>query len=104
MDPTIARRTASPLAVLAALAALLAVGLVGLYYYDASRSDLIAEGVRSGGVDLGGLRAPEAVDKLRRAVAAQNSSDQRADQLESWLRELAAKAPPAQAGDASFPR
>jgi hypothetical protein len=29
----------------------------------------------------------------RQAVAAQNSSDQRADELEDWLRKLAAKAP-----------
>jgi hypothetical protein len=51
-------------------------------------------------IGSGGIGTPA----LRRAVAAQNTSDQRADQLESWLRELAANAPPAQLGDASFPR
>ena len=35
-------------------------GAVGVYLYDASRSDLIAEGVVVGGVDVGGMRVSEA--------------------------------------------
>lgn len=50
-----------------ALAAL--VGVIALFWFDRSRSDLIAAGVRSGEVDLGGLRAGQARVKLARAVA-----------------------------------
>jgi glycosyltransferase involved in cell wall biosynthesis len=41
-------------------------------------------------LQTGGVGTPA----QRQAVAAQNSSDHRADQLEDWLRELAARTPP----------
>ena len=40
----------------------------GVYAYDTNRNDLIAEGVRVGGVDVGGLRAHEARAKLNREL------------------------------------
>ena len=43
---------------------------VGTYVYDHGRSDLIAHGVRVGGVDVGGLRAGAARVKLERALIA----------------------------------
>jgi lipoprotein-anchoring transpeptidase ErfK/SrfK len=36
------------------------VGAIGVYAYDASRDDLIADGVTVGGVNVGGMRAGEA--------------------------------------------
>ena len=45
---------------LAGLLALMIFGSVGVYAYDASRDDMIAEGVTVGGVDVGGMRASEA--------------------------------------------
>jgi lipoprotein-anchoring transpeptidase ErfK/SrfK len=36
------------------------VGAIGVYAYDASRDDLIADGVTVGGVNVGGMRAAEA--------------------------------------------
>jgi lipoprotein-anchoring transpeptidase ErfK/SrfK len=49
--------------------AILLGGAVAVYAYDSSRDDLIAEGVTVAGVDVGGLRADEARDVIRRAVA-----------------------------------
>jgi lipoprotein-anchoring transpeptidase ErfK/SrfK len=49
----------------AVLLLVLVGGAVAAYAYDSSRDDLIAEGVTVAGVDVGGMRAPEA----RRAVA-----------------------------------
>ena len=49
--------------------ALLLFGAVGVYAYDASRDDLIAEGVTVGGVDVGGMRAGTARDVLERELA-----------------------------------
>ena len=40
----------------------------GVYAYDTNRNDLIAEGIRVGGVDVGGLRAHEARAKLDREL------------------------------------
>src|SRR4051794_29252532 len=42
----------------------------GVYAHDSSREDLIAKGVRVGGVDVGGLRADQARAKLRSALLA----------------------------------
>jgi lipoprotein-anchoring transpeptidase ErfK/SrfK len=53
----------------AAFVFLLIAGAVAAYAYDSSREDLIAKGVRVAGVDVGGLRAAEARDVLRRAVS-----------------------------------
>jgi lipoprotein-anchoring transpeptidase ErfK/SrfK len=46
--------------VLATFLFLLIVGSIGVYAYDASRDDLIADGVTVGGVHVGGMRAAEA--------------------------------------------
>jgi lipoprotein-anchoring transpeptidase ErfK/SrfK len=40
----------------------------GVYAYDTGRNDLIAEGVRVGSIDVGGLRAHEARAKLTREL------------------------------------
>ena len=56
--------------VAAALAALLVLA-VGVYAYDSSRSDRIADGVRVGGVDVGGLSRAAARDKLETVLLAQ---------------------------------
>jgi lipoprotein-anchoring transpeptidase ErfK/SrfK len=39
---------------------LMLAGAIGVYAYDASRDDLIADGVSAGGVRVGGMRAAEA--------------------------------------------
>lgn len=54
---------------LAAGIGLLVFGAVGVYAYDASRDDLIADGITVGGVDVGGLRAGEARAVLERELA-----------------------------------
>lgn len=54
---------------LAAAIALLLFGSVGVYAYDASRDDLIAEGVTVGGIDVGGMRAGKARATLERQLA-----------------------------------
>ncbi len=51
-----------------AIVALL-VGAVGVYAYDSSKKETVAEGVTVGGVDIGGLSAEEAREKVRREVA-----------------------------------
>lgn len=52
---------------------LLIGGAVGIYYYDAARSDLIAKGITAGEVNIGGMRAAEAraalEDELARPLA-----------------------------------
>jgi lipoprotein-anchoring transpeptidase ErfK/SrfK len=55
----------------AILVVVLLVGAVAAFAYDSSRSDRIAEGVTIGGVDVGGLDADEARDKVRAQVAIQ---------------------------------
>ena len=50
------------------LIALLLVLAGGVYAYDTNRNDLIAEGIRVGGVDVGGMRAHEARAKLNREL------------------------------------
>jgi lipoprotein-anchoring transpeptidase ErfK/SrfK len=50
------------------LFAVVAAGTGGLYAYDASRSDLIAEGITAAGVSLGGLTTGEAGAVLERSV------------------------------------
>ena len=49
-----------PLIALVAVASVLGLALIGLYAYDSSRADLVAEGVSVGGVAVGGLTAAEA--------------------------------------------
>jgi lipoprotein-anchoring transpeptidase ErfK/SrfK len=53
----------------AAFVFLLIAGAVAAYAYDSSRDDLIAEGVKVAGVEVGGLRAAEARAKLTREVS-----------------------------------
>jgi lipoprotein-anchoring transpeptidase ErfK/SrfK len=53
----------------AVLVLLLVAGSVAVYAYDSARSDRIAEGVTVGGVDVGGLSADAAREKVRRQVA-----------------------------------
>jgi lipoprotein-anchoring transpeptidase ErfK/SrfK len=50
----------------AAVSATVVVGLaVGAYAYDTARDDLVADGVKIEGVEVGGLRAPAAKRKLQ---------------------------------------
>lgn len=53
------------LVTLATLIVLLVGGAIGVYAYDSSREDVIADGVTVGGVDLGGMTADEARAALR---------------------------------------
>jgi lipoprotein-anchoring transpeptidase ErfK/SrfK len=54
---------------LATVVFLLIAGSVAAFAYDSSREDLIAEGVRVGGVDVGGMRTSQARAVLQREVA-----------------------------------
>jgi len=60
-------RTKSFIAICTVVVALLAAG-GGVFAYDSSRDDVIAEGVRISGVDVGGLRAGQARERLQRAL------------------------------------
>jgi lipoprotein-anchoring transpeptidase ErfK/SrfK len=62
-------RSKSFIAVTAFIVVLL-VSAVGVYAYDSSHDDRIAEGVTVGGVDIGGMRAGAAKAKLRRELLA----------------------------------
>ena len=54
----------------AVVVAVLIAGAVGAYAYDSSRDDLITEGVTVAGVDVGGMRVPDARRVVRTRVAA----------------------------------
>ena len=56
--------------VIALALVMLVVGAVGVYAYDKTREDVIAEGVNAGGVDLGGLKPAAAREKLEAELAA----------------------------------
>jgi lipoprotein-anchoring transpeptidase ErfK/SrfK len=56
--------------VVALAVAMLVLGAVGVYAYDKTREDTIAEGVSAGGVDLGGLKPAAAREKLDTHLAA----------------------------------
>ena len=60
------RKRASLIAVLS-VASLIAL-TVAAYGYDTTRDDLIADGVTVAGVDVGGMRADDATEKLRAAL------------------------------------
>ena len=62
-------RSATVVAVVA-FCVLLIGGAVGVWAYDASRDDKIAEGVRVGGILLGGLDAEQARAKLEKQLLA----------------------------------
>jgi lipoprotein-anchoring transpeptidase ErfK/SrfK len=53
----------------AVLIAVLVAGAAGVYAYDSSREDLIADGISVGGADVGGLRVNEARAVLENDVA-----------------------------------
>jgi lipoprotein-anchoring transpeptidase ErfK/SrfK len=55
---------------LATLLGLLIFGAVGVYAYDASREDTIAEGVTINGIDVGGMKAGRARQTVAEQVAA----------------------------------
>ena len=54
----------------AAVLVLLLVAAGGVYAYDSGRKDQIAKGISVGGVDVGGLKAKAAQQRLRAAVLA----------------------------------
>ena len=54
--------------IVAAVLVLLLVAAGGVYAYDSGREDQIAKGISVGGVDVGGLEAPAAEQRLRAAV------------------------------------
>jgi lipoprotein-anchoring transpeptidase ErfK/SrfK len=59
------------LIVLAAFLALLGLGgVAGAYFYDNSKKDLIAEGVKVNGVPIGGMTRPQAERKLSATLLA----------------------------------
>jgi lipoprotein-anchoring transpeptidase ErfK/SrfK len=59
--------------ILAAALAFLLVGSVAVYAYDSSHDDQIADGVKAGGVDIGGMRTTAARIKLQRVLGARLS-------------------------------
>jgi lipoprotein-anchoring transpeptidase ErfK/SrfK len=58
------------LAVTAVAVAVVLVGAVGVYLYDHSRRDLIANGVRIDGVSVGGMREAAALTKIQDQLVA----------------------------------
>ena len=56
--------------IVAAVVVLLLVAASGVYAYDSGREHQIAKGVTVGGVDVGGLEATAAEQRLRTAVLA----------------------------------
>jgi lipoprotein-anchoring transpeptidase ErfK/SrfK len=60
-------RTRAPIVAVLSVALLIALA-VAAYGYDTSRDDLIAEGVTVAGVDVGGMRADRAEEKIRAAL------------------------------------
>jgi lipoprotein-anchoring transpeptidase ErfK/SrfK len=50
--------------------ALLVVGALGLYLYDHGQRDRLAPGIKVGGVDVGGMQATAARDKVRHELTA----------------------------------
>ena len=60
-------RTRTPLVAVLSVALLIALA-VAAYGYDTSRDDLIADGVTVAGVDVGGMRADRAEEKIRAAL------------------------------------
>ena len=67
--PTILRHVRSrSFFIVAAVLVLLLVAAGGVYAYDSGREDQIAKGITVGGVDVGGLKATAAEQRLRAAV------------------------------------
>src|SRR5436190_368085 len=70
--PTIARSRMRQrsFVILAAALGFLILGSVAVYAYDSSRDDLIADGVKAGGIDIGGMHTAKARAKLQRELGA----------------------------------
>src|SRR6478736_6178616 len=65
------------LIVLAAFVAFLGIGgVAGAYFYDNSKKDLIAEGVKVNGVPIGGMTRAEAEKKLSATLLAARPAGQ----------------------------
>ena len=60
-------------AILVAAVAFLLAGSVGVYAYDSAHENQIADGVKAGGVDIGGLKTSAARAKLRRVLSVRLS-------------------------------
>jgi len=60
-------RKRAPLVAVLSVAVLIALA-VAAYGYDTSRDDLVSEGVTVAGVDVGGMRADKAADKIRASL------------------------------------
>lgn len=65
-------RTRSFITVVVVLAALF-TGAGALYVYDNNRDDLVSDGVSVGGIDIGGMRAPEAQRAVRGSLESRYS-------------------------------
>ncbi len=63
-------RARGPITGVAALVVLIVALGAAMYIYDQGRADVIADGVRVGGVDLGGLKAGPARQRLKNQLAA----------------------------------
>lgn len=59
-----------PVIIIATALSVLLVAVGGVYAYDSSRGDMIANGVRVGGVDIGGLSADAAYERLQQRYLA----------------------------------
>ena len=60
----------APLVLSAALVLILIGGAIAVYAYDSGRQDVIANGVRIAGVDVGGMRSSAATALLQRRLAS----------------------------------
>jgi len=68
---TVAGRRVGVLVLAAGIGLLLVIGLsVGAYAYDRAHQDQIADGVKVGGVDVGGLNRSQATRRLQRRLVA----------------------------------
>jgi len=59
----------APFITLAAVVVVLVAGAAGVYAYDSSRADVVADGISVGGVDVGGMDAGEARAAIKEQVA-----------------------------------
>jgi lipoprotein-anchoring transpeptidase ErfK/SrfK len=69
------RRT--PALLLAALATLVVLAVAGALLYDNARADRLAQGIRIGGIDVGGLDRAAAAERLHRLAVAPQRRDLR---------------------------
>ena len=69
-----------------AVVVLLVAGALGLYAYDDSRRDLIADGVTVAGLDVGGMKTAEATARLQEQLAAPLEEPVRVRALDKTFR------------------